>query len=133
MTLLVSAFIKGPTCDPSVCTDPPPTAQPPFNLSTTVSSTKSQVIVAADGTASEGIEGERKTVTALFAKIKGSTELMEDLDPEEARTIVDPAPRPMTDAVHRYDRHLVQSTGDGILALFGAAVALAYRSAARPR
>jgi len=35
--------------------------------------------------------GERKTVTALFADIKGSTELMADLDPEEARAIVDPA------------------------------------------
>jgi class 3 adenylate cyclase len=30
------------------------------------------------------IDGERKTVTALFADIKGSTELMEDLDPEDA-------------------------------------------------
>src|SRR5215472_15981901 len=28
-------------------------------------------------------EGERKTVTALFADIKGSMDLMEDLDPEE--------------------------------------------------
>jgi class 3 adenylate cyclase len=36
-------------------------------------------------------EGERKTVTALFADIKGSMELMEDLDPEEARLLVDPA------------------------------------------
>jgi Double zinc ribbon len=35
--------------------------------------------------------GERKTLTALFADIKGSTELMEDLDPQEARAIVDPA------------------------------------------
>jgi len=35
-------------------------------------------------------EGERKTVTALFADIKGSTELMRDHDPEEARAIVDP-------------------------------------------
>jgi hypothetical protein len=30
-------------------------------------------------------EGERKTVTALFADIKGSMELMENLDPEAAR------------------------------------------------
>src|ERR1700732_1954557 len=45
--------------------------------STTVASAKSQIIVAADGGASEAIEGERKTVTALFADIKGSTELME--------------------------------------------------------
>src|SRR5262249_27846722 len=39
----------------------------------------------------EALEGERKTVTALFADIKGSMELIEDLDPEEARTLVDPA------------------------------------------
>src|SRR5215831_19622493 len=30
-------------------------------------------------------DGERKTVTALFADIKGSTELQQDLDPEESR------------------------------------------------
>jgi hypothetical protein len=49
--------------------------------------------------ASPAIDGERKTVTALFADIRGSTELMEDLDPEEARAIVDPALRIMVDAV----------------------------------
>src|SRR6266852_3127416 len=65
-------------------------------------------------------EGERKTVTALFADIKGSTELMEELDPEEARAIVDPALKLMMDAAHRYDGYVVQSTGDGIFALFGA-------------
>ena len=51
--------------------------------------------------ASTVIEGERKTVTALFADIKGSMELMEDLDPEEARAIVDPALKLMMEAVHR--------------------------------
>jgi class 3 adenylate cyclase len=62
-------------------------------------------------------------VTALFADIKGSTELMRDLDPEEARAIVDPALKLIIDAVHRYDGYAVQSTGDGIFALFGAPVA----------
>jgi len=73
--------------------------------------------------ASTVIDGERKTVTALFADIKGSTELMEELDPEEARVIIDPALKLMIDAVHRYDGYVVQSTGDGIFALFGAPVA----------
>jgi len=68
-------------------------------------------------------DGERKTVTALFADIKGSTELIRDLDPEEARAIVDPALNLMIDAAHRYDGYVVQSTGDGIFALFGAPVA----------
>ena len=69
------------------------------------------------------LDGERKTVTALFADIKGSTELEQDLDPEEARAIIDPALKLMIDAVHRYDGYIVQSTGDGIFALFGAPVA----------
>ena len=68
-------------------------------------------------------EGERKTVTALFADIKGSMDLIEDLDPEEARAIVDPALKVMMDAVHHYDGYVAQSTGDGIFALFGAPVA----------
>jgi class 3 adenylate cyclase/tetratricopeptide (TPR) repeat protein len=71
----------------------------------------------------ENLDGERKTVTALFADIKGSTELEQDLDPEEARAIVDPALKLMIDAVQRYDGYVVQSTGDGIFAIFGAPVA----------
>src|ERR1700677_503474 len=69
------------------------------------------------------LEGERKTVSPLFADIKGSMELIEDLDPEDARAIVDPALALMMDAVHRYDGYVAQSTGDGIFALFGAPVA----------
>src|SRR5262249_19656878 len=75
--------------------------------------------IAADNLA----EGERKTVTALFADIKGSTELMRELDPEEARAIIDPVLQLMMDAVHRYDGYVAQSTGDGIFAMFGAPVA----------
>ena len=72
---------------------------------------------------SQSIDGERKTVTALFADIKSSTELMRDLDPEEARAIVDPVLDLMMAAVHRYGGYVAQSTGDGIFALFGAPVA----------
>ena len=80
-------------------------------------------IQVTDANVSENFEGERKTVTALFADIKGSMDLMEDLDPEEARAIVDPALKLMIDAVHRFDGYIVQSTGDGIFALFGAPLA----------
>src|SRR6266851_6867581 len=59
--------------------------------------------------ASTTSEGERKTVTALFADIKGSTAMMRDLDPEEARAIIDPTLKLMIDAAHRYDGYVVQS------------------------
>ena len=68
-------------------------------------------------------DGERKTITALFADLKGSTALIEGLDPEDARAIIDPALQLMMDAVHRYDGYVAQALGDGIFALFGAPIA----------
>jgi class 3 adenylate cyclase len=44
-------------------------------------SSRTGIRLSAEETAADVIEGERKTVTALFADIKGSTELMADLDP----------------------------------------------------
>jgi class 3 adenylate cyclase/predicted ATPase len=67
-------------------------------------------------------EGERKTITALFADLKGSTALIEGLDPEDARALIDPALQLMMDAVHRYEGYVAQALGDGIFALFGAPV-----------
>jgi hypothetical protein len=59
----------------------------------------------------------------LFADLKGSTALIEGLDPEEARTILNPALQLMMDAVHQYDGFVAQALGDGIFALFGALIA----------
>ncbi len=80
-------------------------------------------IRVAETPAPENIEGERKTATALFADIRGSTALMEGLDPEAAHAIVEPVLRLMIEAVHRYEGYVARSTGDGIFALFGAPVA----------
>src|SRR5580700_4191367 len=89
-------------CGATLSTGPrPPAAEP---------ESAPAVRIAAQESGSQSPQGERKTVTALFADIKGSMELMEDLDPEEARAIVDPALRLMIDAVHRYDGYIVQST-----------------------
>jgi class 3 adenylate cyclase/tetratricopeptide (TPR) repeat protein len=74
-------------------------------------------------TSRAALEGERKQVTVLFADLKGSTELIQDLDPEEARTLLDPALHVMMNAVHRYEGTVNQVLGDGIMALFGAPVA----------
>jgi hypothetical protein len=70
-------------------------------------SAASNIRVTPEQPAGELVEGERKTVTALFADIKGSTELMEDLDPEAARAIIDPALSLMIEAVQRFDGYVV--------------------------
>ena len=69
------------------------------------------------------IEGERKQVTVLFADIRGSTSLIEKLDPEEVRRHFDPIIHIMMDAVHQYEGTVNQVLGDGIMALFGAPLA----------
>src|SRR5262245_23459497 len=74
-------------------------------------------------TSKSALEGERKQVTVLFADLKGSTELIRDLDPEQAQALLDPALHVMMEAVHRFEGTVNQVLGDGIMALFGAPVA----------
>ncbi len=74
-------------------------------------------------TSRSALEGERKQVTVLFADLKGSTELLADRDPEEARQLLDPVLERMMAAVHRYEGTVNQVMGDGIMALFGAPIA----------
>lgn len=67
--------------------------------------------------------GERKTITVLFADMAGSTALIQGLDPEEVRQLIDPVLALMMEAVHHYEGYVAKSLGDGILALFGAPIA----------
>ena len=72
----------------------------------------------------ESLEGERKQVTVLFADLKSSLEMLAARDPEEARQILDPVLESMMEAVHHYEGTVNQVMGDGIMALFGAPLAL---------
>ncbi|MBW2705544.1 MAG: AAA family ATPase, partial [Deltaproteobacteria bacterium] len=70
------------------------------------------------------IEGERKQVTVLFADMEGFTALLETLGIEEAYTIMDKVYEILIHKVHDYEGVVNEMTGDGIMALFGAPVAL---------
>lgn len=70
------------------------------------------------------MHGERKLVTVLFADVVDSTGIAASLDPEEMRTLLDRCFGHMVDEVHRYEGTVNQFTGDGVMALFGAPVAL---------
>jgi len=59
----------------------------------------------------------------LFADVKGSMELAEQLDPEQWHTILDRFFQILTEGVHRFEGTVNQYTGDGIMALFGAPIA----------
>jgi class 3 adenylate cyclase len=74
-------------------------------------------------TSRSALEGERKQVTVLFADVKGSMDLAEQLDPEEWHRILDRFFQILTEGVHRFEGTINQYTGDGIMALFGAPIA----------
>jgi len=69
------------------------------------------------------LQAERKQVTVLFADLKGSMQLLDGRDPEEAREVLDPLLELMMEAVHWYEGTVNQVMGDGIMALFGAPIA----------
>jgi hypothetical protein len=106
---------------------PPPSAQPETpptsELAREPLSYIPQHLAEKILTASSALEGERKQVTVLFADLKDSTELITDLDPEDAQQLLDPAIHIMMDAVHRFEGTVNQVLGDGIMALFGAPIA----------
>src|SRR5215475_5468723 len=102
----------------------PPPAAPPEPMQAPAPLTYTPAYLAEKIlTSRSALEGERKQVTVLFADLKCSTELIRDLDPEAAQTLLDPALRHMMEAVHRFEGTVNQVLGDGIMALFGAPVA----------
>jgi class 3 adenylate cyclase/tetratricopeptide (TPR) repeat protein len=70
------------------------------------------------------IEGERKQVTVMFCDLEGFTTLTEKLDPEDAYALMDQIYEILIHKVHDYEGTVNEMTGDGIMALFGAPVAL---------
>src|SRR5215472_13939566 len=74
-------------------------------------------------TSRSALEGERKQVTVLFADVKGSMDLTEQVDLEEWHKIMDRFFAILSDGVHRFEGTINQYTRDGIMALFGAPIA----------
>ena len=70
------------------------------------------------------IEGERKRVTVMFCDMEGFTPLVEKLGPEEAYSVMDQVYEILIHKVHEYEGTVNKMTGDGIMALFGAPIAL---------
>jgi class 3 adenylate cyclase/tetratricopeptide (TPR) repeat protein len=61
----------------------------------------------------------RRQITVLFADIVGSTALAETLDPEDLRDLYARYQTLCAEVVQRYEGHLAQYLGDGVLAYFG--------------
>jgi class 3 adenylate cyclase len=70
------------------------------------------------------IEGERKQVTVMFCDMEGFTPLVEKLGSEKAYSVMDEIYEILIHKVHDFEGTVNEMTGDGIMALFGAPIAL---------
>jgi hypothetical protein len=77
-------------------------------------------------TSRAALEGERKQVTVLFADVKGSMDLAEQVDPEDWHRIMDRFFAVLSEGVHLFEGTINQYTGDGIMALFGAPISKSH-------
>jgi class 3 adenylate cyclase/tetratricopeptide (TPR) repeat protein len=70
------------------------------------------------------IEGERKQVTVMFCDMEGFTAITEKLGSEKIYSLMDQVYEILIGKVHDYEGTVNELTGDGIIALFGAPIAL---------
>src|SRR3989441_12252330 len=75
--------------------------------------------VESPPTAPHTPEAERRQLTVMFCDLVDSTKLSGQLDPEEYRDVVRAYQRVCTDVIQRYDGHIAQLLGDGLLVYLG--------------
>src|SRR5262245_39830423 len=64
-------------------------------------------------------DAERRQLTVMFCDLVDSTRLSNQLDPEEYRDVVRAYHTACTEVIRRYDGHIAQLLGDGLLVYFG--------------
>jgi class 3 adenylate cyclase/predicted ATPase len=64
-------------------------------------------------------EAERRQITVMFCDLVGSTALSERLDPEDLRTLLQAYQQACGEVIERYEGHVAQYLGDGLMTYFG--------------
>jgi len=64
-------------------------------------------------------DAERRQLTVMFIDLVESTKLASQLDPEDLRNIVRAYQKVCSEVIQRFDGHIAQLLGDGLLVYFG--------------
>jgi class 3 adenylate cyclase/predicted ATPase len=64
-------------------------------------------------------EAQRRQITVMFCDLADSTSLSGRLDPEELRELIQAYQQLVSAAIQRFDGHVAQYLGDGVLVYFG--------------
>ena len=94
-------------------------SQPPQSILSTPTQTTPSVKAASPVVTSPTPEAERRQLTVMFCDLVESTPLAGKLDLEDLRDIVRAYQKVCSDAITRFDGHIAQLLGDGLLVYFG--------------
>jgi class 3 adenylate cyclase len=94
-------FITTPAVEPDISQEEPPTEVNPRPA------------------ASHTPDAERRQLTVMFCDLVDSTALSGQLDPEDLRDVIQAYQVTCTEVMQRYDGHVAQLLGDGLLVYFG--------------
>src|SRR5215468_9349991 len=93
--------------------------RPAQEVPTPTTPTEPPTQVASPSVASHSSEAERRQLTVMFCDLVDSTKLSSQLDPEDLRDVVRAYQQVCTDVIQRYDGHIAQLLGDGLLVYLG--------------
>src|SRR6516165_10432845 len=94
---------------------PPPASSVPLPTTADVSPMQGE----ASPVVPPSPDAERRQLTVLFCDLVDSTRLSSQLDPEDYRDVVRAYQWVCTEVIQRYDGHVAQLLGDGLLVYFG--------------
>src|SRR5207302_407758 len=94
-------------------------SQPLQSIPSTPTQATPSVAAASPVVTSRTPEAERRQLTVMFCDLVDSTKLSSQLDPEDYRDVVRAYQTACTEAIRRYDGHIAQLLGDGLLVYFG--------------
>src|SRR5712691_8365489 len=103
--------------DAETLPSPPPPSSPPAPEPATLAASLPQT--APPPAAPSTSEAERRQLTVLFCDLVDSTVLASRLDPEDLREVVRAYQEACAKVIARFDGHIAQYLGDGLLVYFG--------------
>src|SRR5262249_53288202 len=98
-------------------------AQPPQEIPSPLTQETPPIQPESPSRTSYTPEAERRQLTVMFCDLVDSTKLSSQLDPEDYREVVRAYQQVCAEVITRFDGHIAQLLGDGLLVYFGYPVA----------
>jgi len=89
------------------------------NAAVTAAEVRTEEEPAEAKVSGSGRGAERRRLTVMFCDMVGSTALAEKLDPEDLRALMQTYQQACGTVIARYDGHVAQYLGDGLMVYFG--------------